>query len=159
MVGMNKYNLLASEEVRVQKTIINDRFGWEDLDGSFSVTTTANIYCPFHDNYNTPSARFYETDDTGKYVLWCFSERRFYTPYDYVNLIMVQSRRQYESVWDFLEQNLPEQELKEHIIIAQKYVAEEDEINVEEKRNYIRNLYNTYDDLSEFINRLYLEKE
>jgi hypothetical protein len=72
---------------------------------------------------------------------------------------MVQSRRQYESVWDFLEQNLPEQELKEHIIIAQKYVAEEDEINVEEKRNYIRNLYNTYDDLSEFINRLYLEKE
>lgn len=156
---MNKYNLLASEEAKVQKRIINDRFGWEDLDGNFSVTTTANIFCPFHDNYNTPSARFYETDDTGKYVLWCFSERRFYTPYDYVNLIMVNYRRQYPDVWAFLEEHLSEAELKESIVIAQKYVSEEDEANVTEKREYIRNLYNEYDDLEEFINRLYLEKE
>lgn len=35
-----------------------------------------NIYCPFHDNKDTPSAKLYDN------VIYCFSCRRIYGTYD-----------------------------------------------------------------------------
>ena len=46
-----------------------------------------NVLCPFHDNRNTPSAKFYNDED-GIIRLNCFSEHRQYTSYDYLRLVM-----------------------------------------------------------------------
>lgn len=37
-----------------------------------------NIFCPFHENNNTPSAKFYSDSN----VVYCFSCQRTYTTYD-----------------------------------------------------------------------------
>ncbi len=34
------------------------------------------IFCPFHDNYNTPAAKYYL--DNNAENIWCFSEHRMY---------------------------------------------------------------------------------
>ena len=47
---------------------------------------TGNMYCPFHYNVNTPSAKMYH-DETG-WVVWCFNEKRIFTTYDVYEKIM-----------------------------------------------------------------------
>lgn len=39
------------------------------------------VFCPFHDNFRTPSAKLFKDDDAEK--LWCFSENKMYSLADY----------------------------------------------------------------------------
>lgn len=41
------------------------------------------VYCPFHDNFDTPSAKLYQ-DDIGD-CIYCFSERILYRPADVIS--------------------------------------------------------------------------
>jgi hypothetical protein len=51
--------------------------------------TEHNLYCPFHDDEGggKPSAKIYRHDQDGVEKLWCYSEGRFYTSYDYITLV------------------------------------------------------------------------
>ena len=69
-------------DIGIERYIIN-RFVsmprlFEELDIDYSLQT--NMYCPFHDNENTPAAKLYH-DEVG-YRLWCFSEGRMYGAWD-----------------------------------------------------------------------------
>ena len=54
--------------------------------GELTDVVPFNILCPFHDNRHTPSAKFYQDDD-GIVTLFCFSEHRKFTSYDYLSLV------------------------------------------------------------------------
>ena len=45
------------------------------------------VFCPFHYNVNTPSAQIY-TDRHGDSHIYCFSENKTYTSYDYIRLVL-----------------------------------------------------------------------
>ena len=157
---MNNWGFTSTtEEIRVQREIIEHNFSWCDLDSRYATIYNTNCFCPFHENHNSPAAKMYEDEDTGLIVLHCFTERRRYTTYDYVKIILVERKKRYKDVWDFLEKNLSEQNLRELVHLAKKKVALEDETALEEKIEYINNLYNEYDDVVEFINRLYSEED
>ena len=46
----------------------------------------SNIFCPFHDNFNTPSAKYYKDED--KEAVWCFSEGRGYNLSNYYEQVL-----------------------------------------------------------------------
>ena len=71
---------MDSSKVKFNKDIPFDSF--------IDVPTRGNISCPFHGD-NHPSARFYNDDEKGL-VLYCFSCRKQYTSFDYVNDILQQ---------------------------------------------------------------------
>lgn len=50
-----------------------------------------NVYCAFHDNNETPSARMYQNSD-GSTTLWCFSEQRMYRPSDFITKELINTR-------------------------------------------------------------------
>ena len=61
-----------------------------------------NVYCPFHENFDTPAAKIYESSrgDT----LYCFSERRAYRPSHVFEkgLIAMSLEDMFWSVWSSL---------------------------------------------------------
>lgn len=46
------------------------------------------VFCPFHQNENTPSAVIYEDEQAE--TLWCFSEQKLYKPIDLVSTVLKQ---------------------------------------------------------------------
>ena len=92
----------------VLRRVINHNFSFSDLSKRFENvdSSTGNIYCPFHENYTTPAAKMYWDDIQDMWVIWCFSEQRRFTAYDYVDLIMCKEREQYRSPLEFLKANM-----------------------------------------------------
>lgn len=45
------------------------------------------MFCPFHEDKNKPSAKFFKDDD-GVERIYCYAERKQFTSYDYVKLIL-----------------------------------------------------------------------
>ena len=92
-------------------------------------------------------------------VLWCFTEQRRYTVYDYINLIIVRQWKKYSSVYDYLIRHLGEQKFNEFYSLVEQGIQLEEESLLEQTIEYIDNLYNEHDNVIDFINCLYLEKE
>lgn len=64
----------------------------------------SNIFCPFHDNYNTPSAKYYKDED--KEAIWCFSEGRGYNLNNYYELVMGANLDDiFNKLWNDLSEN------------------------------------------------------
>lgn len=85
------------------KYVINYCSNMKFLLNKIGVETPFNgqIFCPFHDNYNTPAAKLYR-DDTG-YKIFCFSEHRIYTSYDiYRDLLKENIYVVFNSIWNNL---------------------------------------------------------
>lgn len=76
-------------------------------------TTYGSVFCCFHEDTNKPSAKLYKDDD-GIERLYCFTERKQFTAYDYIKLIL------HKNPIQELIQEIPEKELLEAI---QDYVA------------------------------------
>lgn len=59
-----------------------------------------NVYCPFHDNTQSPSARLYKNKD-GSDTLFCFSEHRTYRSSDFITKGLVNYRLEsiFYKVW------------------------------------------------------------
>lgn len=53
----------------------------------YKVPVNGVVFCPFHDNTETPSAKLYTDSNT----LFCFAETAHYTPYDFLKKILKQS--------------------------------------------------------------------
>ncbi len=67
----------------LEKKIINTYIKMTDLFDKLGIEYSehSNMYCPFHGNFNTPSAH-YHTDTN---LLWCYSENRMYGSWDVLN--------------------------------------------------------------------------
>ena len=70
--------IIKTMDLKTERYIINRYFSMAKLFDSLDIDyrENANMFCPFHDNENTPSAHLYH--DTEGYRLWCFSENRMY---------------------------------------------------------------------------------
>lgn len=60
------------------------------------------VYCPFHENYNTPAAKLYNNKDGD--TLFCFSERKVYHPVDFFkkNIIKYNIEKLFNNIWNRL---------------------------------------------------------
>lgn len=145
---------------RVQSEIVTRNFEWGDLVPQYRGVgpTSGNVFCVMHPNYSSPAAKIYEDEDRNIFVLHCFSEHRTFTTYDYVSQKIIGEFREYNNVWEFLVDNMDTAELIEEIQIVHSRLESDGETALESKIEYINNMYNEFDDVSEFINHLYLEK-
>ena len=149
------------EELRTnytaQRYIIEQNFPLNELIPEYNGLThnTTNVYCVFHPNYSSPSAKLYSDDEKDILVLHCFSEHKTFTAYDYVNQVLCYQKGLYADPTDFIIRNIPEIELKEVLKLAELNFDELEGSMFENKLRYITNLYNELDDTNEFINQLY----
>lgn len=52
------------------------------------IPPNGKVFCPFHHNVNTPAAKVYLSEEAGNGGrLYCYSERRSYTPFDVIRLL------------------------------------------------------------------------
>ena len=140
------------------KNVINDNFTFSDLSKRFENvdSSTGNIYCPFHDNHDTPAAKMYWNEEKEIWVIHCFGEcHRNFTAYDYVDLILCKKYRKYSSPLHFLKVNMPEHQMNFQLEIAQNQVNAMQASSFDKKRNYIDNLYIETGNITDFIERLY----
>ena len=140
------------------KQVINDNFTFADLSSRFKGvdSSTGNIFCPFHENTDTPAAKMYWDEERGIWIIHCFGEcHRNFTTYDYVDLILCKKYQKYLSPLHFLKLNMPEYKLGNQLELAQKRVNEGIVTVLEERKNYIDNLYVETGNIVDFIERLY----
>ena len=149
-----------NDDPRILREIVEQTYDLADSWPRYGreVVGATNVFCVFHDNRNTPSAKLYIDEDKGITVLHCFAEHKTYTSYDYVDKILVQRKHQYLSVQDYLIKNLGEQRFNELYTLAEQEAYLENETLLEQTIDYIDNLYNEHDNVIDFINCLYLEK-
>lgn len=66
------------------------------------------VFCPFHDNFKTPAAKFYKDEDAEK--LWCFSENRMYSLSDYIEKILgADLNYTFSQIWESLSDSEKEE--------------------------------------------------
>jgi len=142
----------------VIREVINNNFTFADLSKRFEGvdSSTGNIYCPFHDNHDTPAAKMYWDDERNIWIIHCFGEcHRNFTAYDYVDLILCNKYGNYVSPLYFLKARMPQSLLGMQLELSQKRINEFTTTALEERKNYIDNLYIESGDLVTFIERLY----
>ena len=145
-------------DYRVIKDVVNKNFTFADLSKRFQGVddSTGNIFCPFHENSETPAAKMYWDDERNIWVLYCFGEcHRHYTAYDYVDLVLCRKYQKYQSPYHFLKINMPNNKLGLQLELSQKNVNEYMESNADDKRTYIDNTYAETGNLADFIEALY----
>ena len=123
------------EELRtnyiMQRYIIEQNFPLNELVPEYNGLTqnTANVYCVFHPNYSSPSAKLYWDDEKDILVLHCFSEHKTFTAYDYVNQVLCYQKGLYKDPTDYIIRNIPEEELHLQIL---PYVLQEGSFSLSE---------------------------
>lgn len=140
------------------RNVINDYFTFADLSPRFKGvdSSTGNIFCPFHENHDTPAAKMYWDDEREIWILHCFGEcHRNYTAYDYVDLILCEKYQKYNNPLQFLSSNIPEAQLSVTLDNYQKQFNLNLTTSLEEKRNYIDNVFAETGNIVDFIERLY----
>ena len=141
----------------VIKEVVNKNFTFADLSKRFEGvdSSTGNIYCPFHENHDTPAAKMYWDEDRQIWILHCFSEHRNFTAYDYVNQIFCQKYQKYQSPLHFLKESMPQGTLGVQLELYQKNIADLLESYENERKAYIDNLYMETGNMTDFIEALY----
>lgn len=152
---------MANDDPRVLRQIAESEFYITDICPRYSadMVGATNCFCVFHDNKNSPSAKIYYDEDRGIPVLHCFAEHRTYTSYDYINLILVNKKQQYKSVQDYLIKHLGERKFNELYTLAVQGSYLDNESLIEQTIEYIDNTYAEHDNVIDYINCLYLEKD
>lgn len=65
------------------------------------VSPNGLFFCPMHDNYNTPAAKFFK-DENGDHF-FCFAEHRQYGAYDvYKNIMNCNMNQVFNEIWNNL---------------------------------------------------------
>ena len=152
MLNSNPY------DYRVIKRIINRNFTFADLSNRFKGvdSSTGNIYCPFHENHETPAAKMYWDEEREIWVLHCFGEcHGTFTAYDYVDLVLCEKYGKYSSPLHFLKLNMPEAALSMQLDISKKQVDLDLEQLFNKKKDYINNVFNETGNITDFIEKLY----
>lgn len=121
-------------DIKLERFLINKYISMPKLfdDLGIEYRTDSNMFCPFHDNIHTPSAKLY-SDDNG-WCLWCFSEGKMYNSYSvYKRFTKVNTKELAKAIYD----KLPDETKKEILNL----------LNVEEKSS---NILPYSDDLRDF---------
>lgn len=142
----------------VIKEVINRNYTFADLSKRFEGvdSSTGNIFCPFHENHDTPAAKMYWDENREIWVLHCFGEcHRNFTAYDYVERIFCEKYQKYQSPLHFLRANMASGKLGTQLDFYQKNVAELIESYENEKKIYIDNLFIETGNTIDFIEALY----
>lgn len=150
--------MITLRQWRAIKEVINRNFTFADLSPKFKGvdSSTGNIFCPFHENHETPAAKMYYNENRNIWVIHCFGEcHRNFTAYDYVDLILCLKYQKYISPLEFLKQNMAEQELKRQLKNCEKFVAENESNSYTEKVDYINTVFAKYDNVADYIEELY----
>ena len=140
------------------KKVLNNNFTFADLSPRFKNvdSSTGNIFCPFHENHSTPAAKMYWDDDKGIWVLWCFTEHKHFTAYDYVNLVLCKKYEKYQSPLDFLRKNMSLDDLYLQLDVFEKERQEWTESRTSIKIDYIMRVAEESETLEDYIEKLYL---
>ena len=71
-----------------------------------------NVFCPFHDNHDTPAARLYKDSNT----LYCFSEQKGYRPSDFIEKELINARLEsvFYKLWRQLDDYTKEEVLNNY---------------------------------------------
>ena len=140
------------------KEIINQNFTFSDLSPKYTNvdSSTGNIYCPFHENHSSPAAKMYWDETNEIWVIWCFTEHKRFTAYDYVNLILCNKYGKYSSPLDFLKKNFPQQELQTYLEFYENQNLEKYEERITEKINYINNVSYQSETIADYIETIYM---
>ena len=150
--------MITLRQWRAVKEVINRNFTFADLSPKFKGvdSSTGNIFCPFHENHETPAAKMYYNENRNIWVIHCFGEcHRNFTAYDYVDLILCLKYQKYTSPLEFLKHNMAEQELKRQLKNCEKFVAENESNSYTEKVDYINTVFAQYDNVADYIEELY----
>ena len=143
---------------RVLKELVNRNFPFSDLSRRFEGvdSSTGNIFCPFHENNTTPSAKMYYNEDKDIFIIHCFKEGKNFTAFDYVERILCKERKNYKDVLQFLESRMSKTEILSQYNIFSKNLESLDDSRMQKKVDYIDNLFNECESTSEYIERLYI---
>lgn len=150
--------MLTLQQWRALREVINKNFTFADLSPKFKGvdSSTGNIFCPFHENYETPAAKMYFNEYKNIWVIHCFGEcHRNFTAYDYVDLILCLKYQKYSSPMDFLRHNMSENEIKKQLKQCEKLIASSESNMYAEKIDYINTISAQYDNISDYIEELY----
>lgn len=149
------------DDTQVLKKIVNRNFTFGDFNKYLNNTFNSNVFCPFHEhNYEGKgNAKLYYNEDEGYWVLHCFVKCGNLTTYDYVDRILIKRNQQYKSVQDFLIEKLGRAEFFEQYRQIRDNIDYLRETEYQEKKKYISNVYNEYDNVSDFIEALYTERD
>lgn len=144
---------------KIVKRIAEESFEWGDLNPKYEGqdSTTGNVFCCFHPNFGTPAAKFYEDEERGIMVLWCFRERRSFTVYDYIDLILVGERKEAQNAKEWIIDEIGERKFNELYEVLSQDIEALDSARYEERVTYINNIASEYDSTTDFIDALYLE--
>lgn len=143
---------------RVIKEVINRNFTFADLSPRFENvdSSTGNIFCPFHENHETPAAKMYWDERRELWILHCFGEcHRNFTAYDYVALVLCIKYQRYENPFEFLKEKLDNVRLKQQIQLYKDVAYSETETYYEERIAYIDNVFADCENVEEYIEILY----
>ena len=101
------------------------------------------------------NAKLYYNEQEGIWFLHCFVKCGSLTTFDYVERIIVNRNKEYDSVYDFLLDKLGKAEFLSQYKGLRDNIVPMKESEQREKNNYITNIYNETDDVVEFIEKLY----
>lgn len=148
---------LTLQKILAIKEVINQNFTFSDLSPRFVNvdSSTGNIYCPFHENHSSPAAKMYWDETRDIWVIWCFTEHRHFTAYDYVKLILCEKYQKYSSPLDFLKKNFPSHELQNYLEFYEKQNLEQYQSYTEERINYINNASYQNESIADYIETIY----
>lgn len=90
-----KSNKFTYNEMR---KLLNHMLSVKDILNSngYKIKEYGNIYCPFHDNEDTPAAKYYPDSNS----IWCFSEHRNYGVIDALKLVGIDYKETFRKLWD-----------------------------------------------------------
>lgn len=150
--------MITLRQRRTIREVINRNFTFADLSPKFKNvdSSTGNIFCPFHENHETPAAKMYFNERKNIWIIHCFGEcHRNFSAYDYVDLILCLKYEKYKSPLDFLKQNLDPDLLKRELKYCESIVSEGENNSYLEKVDYINTIYAQYDCIEDYIEELY----
>lgn len=153
--------MATHEDRQVLKKIVNQNFTFGDFNKYLNNTYNSNVYCPFHEHsyQGKGNAKLYFNEEENMWVLHCFVKCGTLTTYDYVERILVQREHKYNSVYDFLVESLGTAEFLAQYkgVKANLDILEENEYQA--KKKYIMNVYDCYDNVTDYIEALYTEED
>lgn len=149
---------ISLDQRKAIKEVINKNFTFSDLSKRFVNvdSSTGNIFCPFHENTDTPAAKMYWDDERNIWIIHCFGKcHRNFTTYDYVDLVLCKKYGRYSSPYHFLTENMSQEQLSAELTFYVEASAQETRNSFEKKISYINSVFQKHENAIDYIEELY----
>ena len=151
---------LLKKDKKLLRFVFEKIFTFGDLDKNYEDldATVSNIFCCFHDDKGKPSAKVYYDETRGIDVIHCFKENRQFTSYDFLTQTTYRRGDVVEGIdaYDYLINHADMNNVSELISSIEKGYLDYNSNLLEDKINYIDNLYEDVDaNTVDYIEDLY----